>query len=124
MAGAWFPQDGNPAEPVYQDEIDRQLNTYERGRILRTIPSDAWQIVKDTIHSYVEDLDQQVRTLRPGDPSVVPSQAALYAMSSFENYFLEDTQAAMDFSVHPSSDLVQYLQNARESLDVLKAQGV
>ena len=123
MAGAWFPQDGNPAEPVYQDEIDRQLNTYERGRILRTIPSDAWQIVKDTIHSYVEDLDQQVRTLRPGDPSVVPSQAALYAMSAFEEFFLQDTGAAMEFAVHPSPELNKYLISARESLDVLKAQG-
>jgi len=109
---------------VYQDEMDRQLDVYERGRVLRTIPSDAWQIVTDTIHSYVEDLDRQVRHVAPGDPSVVPAQAALYAMSSFEDFFLQDTGAAMEFAIHPSPELNKYLLSARESLDVLKAQGV
>jgi hypothetical protein len=109
---------------VYADEIDRQLDIYERGRLLRTIPVDAWQIIKDTIHSYTEDLDQQVRHLSPGEPSVVASHAALYAMSSFEKFFLQDTSAAMEFAVHPSPELNQYLLGARESLDVLKAQGI
>lgn len=109
---------------VYQDEMDRQLDIYERGRVLRTIPSDAWQIVKDTIHSYVEDLDTQVRNIPPGDPSVIPSQAALYAISQFENFFLQDTNAAMKLAVRPSPELTQYLLEVRESLDVLKAQGV
>lgn len=109
---------------VYQDEMDRQLDLYERGRVLRTMPSEAWQIIKDTIHSYTEDLDQQVRRIAPGDSSVVPSQAALYAMNSFEEFFLQDTQAAIEFAVHPSPELSEYLVGVRESLDVLKAQGV
>ena len=108
---------------VFQDEMDRQLDVYERGRVLRTVPTDAWQIVKDTIHSYVEDLDRKVRHLPPGDPSVVPEQAALYAISSFEDFFLQDTSSAMEFAVHPSPELTKYLLGARESLDVLKAQG-
>ena len=114
---------GGTSEAIYQDDIDRQLDLYERGRLLRTIPVDAWQIIKDTIHSYTEDLDQQVRHLSPGDPSVVSAQAALYAMSSFEEFFLQDTSAVMEFAVHPSPELNQYLLSARESLDVLKAQG-
>lgn len=108
---------------VFHDDIDRQLDLYERGRVLRTIPSDAWQIVKDTIHSYTEDLDQQVRRTQPGHPGVIAGQAALYAMSSFEEFFLQDTEAAMEFAVRPSPELNQYLTSARESLDVLKAQG-
>ena len=109
---------------VFQDDIDRQLDLYERGRVLRTMPSDAWQIIKDTIHSYTEDLDQQVRRTQPGHPGVIAGQAALYAMNSFEEFFLQDTEAAMEFAVHPSPELNQYLLGARESLDVLKAQGI
>jgi hypothetical protein len=108
---------------TYQDDIDRQLDVYERGRLLRTVPTDAWQIVKDTIHSYVEDLDTQVRHLIPGEPSIVAAHAALYAMSSFEEFFLQDTEAAMELAVHPPPELSRYLLSARESLDVLKAQG-
>jgi hypothetical protein len=108
---------------TYQDDIDRQLDVYERGRILRTVPTDAWQIVKDTIHSYVEDLDTQVRNIVPGDPSVIAAQAALYAISQFENFFLQDTGAAMELAVHPPPELSRYLLSTRESLDVLKAQG-
>jgi hypothetical protein len=109
---------------MYQEDIDRQLDLYERGRVLRTIPPDAWEIIKDTVHSYTDDLDQQVRGILPGDPSVVASHAALYAMSAFEDYFLKDIEAAMNFAVHPSDELKQYLSGVRESLDVLKAQGV
>jgi hypothetical protein len=109
---------------LYTDEIDCQLDMYERGRVLRTIPSDAWQIIKDTIHSYTEDLDQQVRHIPPGDASVIASQSALYAMNSFEEFFLQDTASAMDFAVHPSPELNQFLTSAHESLDVLKAQGI
>jgi hypothetical protein len=111
------------SDALYFDDIDRQLDVYERGRVLRTIPLDAWQVIKDTIHSFTEDMDTQLRHISPGDPSVVPSQAALYAMTSFEEFFLQGVEAAMEFAVHPSPELNQYLLGARESLDVLKAQG-
>jgi hypothetical protein len=113
-----------PPEPlVYQDEIDRQLDVYERGRVLKTIPVEAWQIIKDTIHSYTEDLDAQLRRIQPGDPSVIASQAALYAANELEEKFLQDTEAAMEFSTRPSAELKQYLMHARDSMDVLKQQG-
>jgi hypothetical protein len=111
-------------EVVYQDEMDGQLDLYERGRVLKTVSVEAWQIIKDTIHSYTENLDQQVRRIPPGDPSVIAAQSALYAMSAFENFFLQDTEAAMECSSRPSPELKQYLLHARDSLDVLKAQGV
>jgi len=116
--------EGGAPETVYQDDIDRQVDIYERGRILRTIPTDAWDIVKDTIHSYVEDLDAQVRHIVPGDPSVVAAQASLYALSTFAEFFLQDTEAAMELAARPSKELTDYLLSARESMDVLKAQGI
>ena len=84
---------------IYQDDIDGQLDVYERGRALRTIPVEAWQIIKDTIHSYTEDLDKQVRHLPPGDPSVIAAQSALYAMSAFEEFFLMELQPIKLFLV-------------------------
>lgn len=109
--------------PVYQEEIDRQVDVYEKGRILRNVPTEAWEVIKATIHSYVEDLDKQVRHIQPGDPSVIASQAALYAMTQFEEFFLSDINSAMDFAVHPTEELRKYMAGYIDSIDVLKAQG-
>jgi hypothetical protein len=107
-------------DPVYQDEMEQNMDVFERGRILKTVPHDAWEIIKDTIHAYVEDLDRQVRELKPGDQSVMASQAALYALHTFETFFLHDTEAAIEFSTHPSQEFKDYLYGVRESMDVLK----
>jgi hypothetical protein len=110
-------------EIVYQDEMEQLATKYERGRILRTVPSDAWEIIKDTVHAYVEDLDNQVRNIQPGDPIVISSQAALYAMDKFESFFVQDLESAMEFSINPSKQFREYLFEVRDKLDVIKHQG-
>lgn len=107
----------------YTDDIERKLEFYERGLVLRTIPTDAWEIIKDTLHSYVEDIDQQVRKLRPGDPTLIAQHASLYVACELEEKFLQDTEVAVEFSNHPSEDVKEYLMGVRESRDVLKQQG-
>ena len=109
---------------AYDSElIDRQMDLYERGRILKSgVSPEAWEIIFDTVHSYTEDFDQQVRSISPGDPSVLPAQAALYAMNKFETFFKQDTVAAMEFASHPPEEFRQQLYGVREASDVLKAQ--
>lgn len=110
-------------EVNYLDEMEPKVEIFERGRILKTCPSDVWEVIKDTIHSYVEDLDQQVRNTQPADPSVIAVQAALYAMNKFEVFFLEDTESAINFASNPPEDFRKYLFGVRDQLDVIKHQG-
>jgi hypothetical protein len=109
---------------IYQDEMESKIDVFERGRVLKTCPQDVWEVIKDTIHSYVEDANEQVRNIQPGDPSVTAAQASLYALSKFERFFLEDTKAAMEFSTNPSEEFLKYLYTVRDSLDVIKHQGL
>jgi len=82
----------------------------------------AWDIIFDTVHSYVDSIDQQHRSLPPGDSSVVASHAGLSVMSQFETFFKEDLESAMDFAAHPDEEFTKYLHGFRDRLDVLKQQ--
>ena len=107
-------------EPVYLDEMELQMDVFERGRILKTVPHDAWEIIYATIHEQVEGVNRQVRKLPPGDPSIVAAQASLYALSSFEENFKQGMEEAMTFATHPTPEFKQYLYGVRESMDVQK----
>lgn len=105
-------------------DIDNDLRLYELGRTLRpVVNSPAWEIIMDTIESYVEDLDTQVRKLVPGSPEVVPSHAALYALAEFATHFKDDVERAVAFANNPSPEVTQELLGTREASDVLKAMG-
>jgi hypothetical protein len=104
------------------DQIEPELNLYERGRMLRTtINTPGWETVLETIHSYVEDIDRQMRAIPVGDPSVVPSHAALFALDKFETYFKQDISNAIEVSENPSEDLQHYLIESKDRFDVRKA---
>jgi hypothetical protein len=107
---------------AYPDELESKIDVYERGRVLRTVPDQAWDIIFDTVHSYVDSIDQQHRNLPPGDSSVVASHAGLSVMSQFEQFFKEDLENAMDFAAHPDEEFTKYLSGFRDRLDVLKQQ--
>ena len=109
-------------EIIYPDELEGKIDVYERGRILRTVPDQAWDIIFDTVHSYVDGIDQAHRSLAPGDPSVVASHAGLSVMSQFETVFKQDLENAMEFALHPDKEFTQYLSGFRDKLDVLKQQ--
>jgi len=108
--------------PAYPDELEGRMDLYERGRILRTVPDQAWDIIFDTVHSYVDGLDQHHRDLLPGDPAVVATHAGLSVMSQFETFFKQDLKSAMEFAAHPDKEFSDYLLGARDRLDVLKQQ--
>lgn len=110
------------ADIIYPDELEGKIDVYERGRILRTVPDQAWDIIFDTVHSYVDGIDRDHRALPPGDPAVVASHAGLSVMSQFETFFKQDLENAMEFALHPDKEFTQYLSGFRDKLDVLKQQ--
>lgn len=113
------------ANQLTYEDIETELRLYEFGRTLRPVViSPAWEILVDTIKSYVEDADLQVRKLVPGDPSVVASQAALYALDQFFTKFQEDVKRAVDFAAHPSQEITNFLLGVRDDSDVLKQQNL
>lgn len=108
------------ADPVF--DIANELQLYELGRKLRIVyNSPAWEIITDTIQSYVDNLDYQVRNLLPGSPEVAASHAALYALDQFAKNFQEDVKRAVEFSNNPSPEVREALLGFRDSSDVLKA---
>ena len=107
---------------VDQEILDRQLDCYERGRVLKSgVTPQAWEVIYDTIHNYVEDVDQQTRNLRPGSPEIVAVHAALYALDQFEHFFKQDLEEAMEFSLRPPEEFKEHLSGVRKDSDVLAA---
>jgi hypothetical protein len=103
--------------------LENDLRLYELGRELRPlVNSPSWEIFTDTIQSYVDDLDQQHRRLPPGDPNIIASHAALYALDQFATKFKADIERAVDFANAPSQEVLEYAHEVRKANDVLAAQ--
>lgn len=74
-----------------------QVEQWRRGMQLRTIVgTEAWEILLDTLHSYVEKADDDLRSLPPGHPDVVTAHAALSALHQGFKLFQEDVNAAVN----------------------------
>ena len=105
--------------------LEQDLKLYERGIELRPlVNSPNWETVLDTIQAYVDDVDQQVRYLLPGDPAVIAAHAALYALNDFAVKFKQDIERAVDFANQPNDEVRNYLFGVREVLDVSGAMGL
>jgi hypothetical protein len=105
------------------DQIENELTLFERGRILRAVSPDAWEIIFDTIRQYAEAATLDLRRLTPGDPSVPTAHAAWYALNSFAEKFPQDIQNSLDFAAKPSDSLKKYINGVREASDVIVMQG-
>jgi hypothetical protein len=105
------------------ENLENDLRLYELGRELRPlVNSPGWEILTDTMQSYVDDLDQQHRRVLPGDPNVIASHAALYALDQFVTKFKADIERAVDFANAPPQEVIAYAHQIRKSSDVLAAQ--
>ena len=105
--------------------IESDLSLYEYGLELRTVyGTTAWEVIVDTIRSYVDRTKERLIALPPGDETVPTAHAAASALNDLYNKFLEDTKSAVDFANHPSDELLQYLHIVRNASDVKKAMGV
>jgi hypothetical protein len=107
---------------VYPEEFDQNIDLFERGHVLKTVSKEAWEIIYDTIHEIVENVDSQHRQLLPGDHRVEASHASLYVLTQFEEHFKNAMKNAMEFASTPPPEFLTYLYKVRDSLDVLKHQ--
>lgn len=104
--------------------IESDLRLYEYGMELRTVyGTTAWEVIVDTIKSYVDKTKEHLISLPPGDESVRTAHAAASALHDFYTKFLEDTAKAVDFVNRPSDELLIYLNRVRNASDVRKAMG-
>ena len=105
--------------------LENDLLLYQKGIELRPlVNSPNWETVLEVIQSYVEDIDQQVRIIQPGDQSVIAAQAALYALNDFARKFKQDIERAVDFANQPNDEVRNYLFGVRDALDVSRATGL
>ena len=103
--------------------LENDLRLYQLGRELRPmVNSPSWEILTDTMKSYVEDVDEHHRKLEPGDPNIIASHAALYAIDQFVTKFKADIERAVDFANAPSQEVLEYAHEVRKANDVLAAQ--
>jgi hypothetical protein len=105
-------------------ELDSDLRLYKTGVELRPlVNSRNWETVLEVIQQYVDDIDQQVRSIPPGDPTVVAAHASLYALNDFAVKFKQDIERAVDFANQPNDEVRNYLFGVRDALDVARATG-
>lgn len=106
------------------DQIENDLNTYERGRQLRPlVNSPLWEILVDSLESYRDNANQELVNLAPGDPTVPTVHAAVSAIYDLVAKFQQDVHAAVNFANNPSEELRKYLTGTRDANDVAKAMG-
>ena len=102
-------------------QAEQDLQWYEFGRKMRGfVLSPYWKDLTDFIDTYVDDVDGQLRVIPPGDPTVIASQAALYALNEFATKFKEDVEKAVAYADNPSVELKTYIAGVRNSSDVMK----
>lgn len=88
-------------KPEEESEEIRQAieDLKHKGRELRTIVgTQAWDIVMSTIQSYVDDANDTLISMVPGDPNVVAAHAAVSALHQFVKNFKEDIHKAVEQS--------------------------
>jgi hypothetical protein len=102
--------------------LENDLRTYEFGRKVQAVViSPHWPYLLEVIESYVQDMDDQVRNLVPGDPAVIAAQAALYALNQFAVKFKEDMESAVEFASHPPAAFLQALMEVKDASDVARS---
>ena len=105
------------------ETIERELELYDKGRMLRPLViSPAWEVIIQVLKDYKDAADDDLTDLAPGDPTVPYAHAAASALKDQFKKFQQDITNAVDFAANPSQDLIEYLNGARVSMDVLKQQ--
>jgi hypothetical protein len=104
--------------------FERDLEYFEFGLKMRPIViSPSWPDLVQFVNDYVNKIDKVYRRLEPGDPSVVGSHAAVHALDEFADKFKNDLEAAVQYSEHPSPELMAELRQVRDASDVALSMG-
>jgi hypothetical protein len=115
---------GLPEPEQDYDQLERQLDLYEKGRRLRTLTnSPDWELVVQTLQDYRDKYRDALIALPPGDPRVPLAHAAASSSNDIFTYFMGDIQAAVDFTNNPPDEVVASIRGIRRALDVKVAMG-
>jgi hypothetical protein len=96
------------------ESLAEELAIYQRGQQLARIVRDpAWQIVVDTIQSYADNADADLRRLPPGDSTVPTAHAVVFALDDLAKKFNFDVQNAVN--LQPSDELKAYIRALRKA---------
>jgi hypothetical protein len=107
------------------DQVLIEYEQYEKGRKLRSLVGQpGWETVLQVLRDYRDKAKDDLIDLQPGDPTVPTAHAAASAVSQVVNYFEQDINNAIEIASHPSPELVEFITQTRDNLDVLKHQGV
>jgi hypothetical protein len=103
----------NPASqtlPQNYDEIQGQLDLYERGRMLKNVVgTPVWSLLLEILQSYRDKANEELLNLAPGDETVVTAHAAASALNDGFRKFQQDINAAVEFAANPSPEVTDYL---------------
>lgn len=110
------------ANEIPVEQLEQDLELLEKGRLLLPwVKSPAWEIVKDTIRAQVDDVDEQLRGIEPGNPRVPQVHAALYALSQFSDTLIRGIEDAAMFAQNPSPEVKEYVHQVMTASDVKRA---
>ena len=106
------------------NELDGQLDQYEKGRKLRKFVQDPdWELVVQVLRDYYENANDALNDLPPGHPRVMEAHAASSATKQVYVRFQEDINSAVNFANNPPEELKNRIFGIRKSLDVASAMG-
>ena len=104
---------------MIDEQMEDELDFYERGRLLKTtVNTPGWKEVLAAVKSYVDDMEDQLRSMPVGDPNIIPAHAGVHVMSEFYRKFQEDINRAVQVAESPTPELLEYLSQARRKFDV------
>lgn len=73
-----------------------EVEQWQRGTKLRNlVNTEEWQIILDTLHSYVLAANADLMKLQVGDPTVLTAHAAASGVEQLYHLFKHDIEAAV-----------------------------
>lgn len=106
------------------EEIENELELYERGRQLRIVyGTPVWETIIGALEDYRDKAKQELINLPPGHSSVITTHAAASALDDAVVKFKMDIKNAVDTAAKPSVELTAYLTGVIENMDVARAIG-
>jgi len=94
------------------DEEKFEIVLWDKGRTLAPhIQTESWQIILDSIKSYVDDAAEALVIMSPGSTTLKEAHAVAYALKSFYIKFQEDIFRAVNAPT--PSVLKQALRNSQ-----------
>ena len=111
------------ANPVQFEDIEGDLDLYEKGRLLRPVyKTPAWEIIMGVFEDQAARANDELLDLPPGDPYVPTAHAAASALRDRVIKAKQDFEAAVQAAANPTQEVASYLLEMVEVNDVAASQ--